>query len=119
LQSGLINHTVADTIQAHYTEAADKRIAHLEKRLSEGILESEAAVLLTGDQNIALPDGVERFIVSPPELDELSRWVEEANKAIQQQMAEEQARAAAGQPPTAPGPVDQSDGGSGLWTPGS
>ena len=119
LQSGLINHTVADTIQAHYTEAADKRIAHLEKRLSEGILESEAAVLLTGDQNIALPDGVERFIVSPPELDELSRWVEEANKAIQQQMAEEQARAAAGQPPTPPGPVDQSDGGSGLWTPGS
>jgi hypothetical protein len=119
LQSGLINRTVADTIQAHYTEAADKRIAHLEKRLSEGILESEAAVLLTGDQNIALPDGVERFIVSPPELDELSRWVEEANKAIQQQMAEEQARAAAGQPPTAPGPVDKSDGGSGLWTPGS
>ncbi|MBT3995629.1 MAG: hypothetical protein HOF01_07500 [Chloroflexi bacterium] len=119
LQSGLINHTVADTIQAHYTEAADKRIAHLEKRLSEGILESEAAVLLTGDQNIALPDGVERFIVSPPELDELSRWVEEANKAIQQQMAEEQARAAAGEPPTAPGPAEKGDGGSGLWTPGS
>ncbi|MDA0596378.1 MAG: hypothetical protein O2921_05930 [Chloroflexi bacterium] len=119
LQSGLINRNVADTIQAHYTEAADKRIAHMEQRLSQGILESEAAVLLTGDQNIALPDGVERFIVSPPELDELSRWVEEANKAIQQQMAEEQARAAAGEPPSAPGPAYQANSGSRLWTPGS
>ena len=119
LQSGLINRNVADTIQAHYTEAADKRMAHMAQRLSEGILESEAAVLLTGDQNIALPDGVERFIVSPPELDELSRWVEQANQAIQQQMAEEQARAAAGEAPTASGPTDQDNGGSGLWTPGS
>ena len=119
LQSGLINRNVADTIQAHYTEAADKRIAHMSQRLSEGILESEAAVLLTGDQNIELPDGVERFIVSPPELDELSRWVEQANQAIQQQMAEEQARAAAGEAPTASGPTDQDNGGSGLWTPGS
>ena len=91
----------------------------MEQRLSQGILESEAAVLLTGDQNIALPDGVERFIVSPPELDELSRWVEEANKAIQQQMAEEQARAAAGEPPSAPGPAYQANSGSRLWTPGS
>jgi|TARA_B110000438_G_scaffold61712_1_gene62023 hypothetical protein len=119
LQSGLINRNVADTIQAHYTEAADKRIAHMSQRLSEGILESEAAVLLTGDQNIELPEGVERFIVSPPELDELSRWVEQANQAIQQQMAEEQARAAAGEAPTASGPTDQDNGGSGLWTPGS
>jgi hypothetical protein len=119
LQSGLINRTVADTIQAHYTEAADKRISHLANRLEEGILESEAALLLGGDQNIALPEGVEKFVVSPPELDELERWVQQANEAIRQQMAEEQARAAAGEPP--PAQTDQADsgsGGSGLWTPG-
>jgi len=118
LQSGLINRTVADTIQAHYTEAADSRIAHLSKRLEDGILESEAALLLNGDPNIALPEGVEKFVVSPPELDELERWVQQANAAIQQQMAEEQARAAAGEPPAPP--ADQGgDSGSGLWTPGS
>jgi len=119
LQSGLINRTVADTIQAHYTEAADKRVSHLATRLSEGILESEAAVLLGGDPNIALPEGVEKFVVSPPELDELERWVAQANEAIRQQMADEQARAAAGEAPTPP--QQQSDqggsGGSGLWTP--
>ncbi|MBT4125146.1 MAG: hypothetical protein HOJ22_02775 [Chloroflexi bacterium] len=119
LQSGLINRTVADTIQAHYTEAADKRVSHLANRLSEGIGESEAALLLGGDPNIALPEGVEKFVVSPPELDELERWVQQANEAIRQQMAEEQARAAAGEPPAPQAAPEAGDGGSGLWTPGS
>ncbi len=119
LQSGLINHTVADTIQGHYTEAADKRVTHLANRLSEGILESEAAVLLGGDPNIALPESVEKFVISPPELDELERWVAQTNEAIRQQMADEQARAAAGEAPAPPqAPADQGEaGGSGLWTP--
>lgn len=134
LQSGLINRTVADTIQEKYTEASDKRIAHLQTRLEEGILESEAAVLLSGDQNITLPEGVERFVISPPELDALERWVQQANEAIRQQMAEEQARAQAGGGGDAPGheghnhgpanPASSGEsksesGGSGLWTPGS
>ena len=135
LQSGLINRTVADTIQEKYTEASDKRIAHLQKRLEEGILESEAAVLLSGDPNIALPDGVERFVISPPELDALERWVQQANEAIRQQMAEEQARAQAqggggdapgheghNHGPAGHGAPEESgpeSGGSGLWTPGA
>ena len=119
LQSGLINRTVADTIQAHYTEAADKRITHLQNRLAEGILESEAALLLGGDPNINLPEGVERFVVSPPELDELERWVQQTNEAIRQQMAEEQARAAAGESAAPQGSTDQGgNSDSGLWTPG-
>jgi hypothetical protein len=130
LQSGLINRKVADTVQEKYTEASDKRIAHLQKRLEDGILESEAAVLLSGDPNIALPEGVEKFVISPPELDALERWVQQANEAIRQQMAEEQARAQAGGG-DAPGheghnhvPINSDDSdsessGSGLWTPGS
>ncbi|MBH66479.1 MAG: hypothetical protein CL784_08195 [Chloroflexi bacterium] len=119
LQSGLINQTVANTIQGHYTEAADKRSTHLLKRLDEGILESEAALVLTGDQNLSLPDGVEKFVVSPPELDELERWVQQANEAIRQQMSEEQARATAGEPAAPPSDSDQGKTtDSGLWTPG-
>jgi hypothetical protein len=134
LQSGLINRTVADTIQEKYTEASDKRIAHLQKRLEEGILESEAAVLLSGDPNIALPEGVERFVISPPELDALERWVQQANEAIRQQMAQEQAQAQTAGGGDAPGHEGHNhgpaghggppasgpeSGGSGLWTPGS
>ena len=63
LQSGLINRTVADEIQAKYTEVADKRLAHLTNRLSEGLLESEAALLLSGDPNVVIPDGIEKFVI--------------------------------------------------------
>jgi len=128
LQSGLINRTVADVIQAHYTEASDKRVTHLGQRLEDGILESEAALLLSGDPNIKIPDGVERFVISPPELDELERWVQQANEAIRQQMAQEQAAAAGGEQMPgheghdhgpAPSPSQEPESGSGLWTPGS
>ena len=131
LQSGLINRTVAEEIQASYTKAADKRAAHLMKRLQEGILETEAALLLSGDPNMVLPEGVEKFLISPPELDQLERWVQEANTAIQQQVAQEQARAGqTGGAQDAPGheghnhgPVNGGNAGSGksesgLWTPG-
>ncbi len=120
LQSGLINRTVADEIQAKYTEASDKRISHLQNRLDEGILESEAALLLGGDQNITLPEGVEKFVISPPELDQLERWVQQANDAIRQEMAEEQARTQGGEEPKPEQPANDDDGGSSskLWTPG-
>lgn len=131
LQVGLINQTVAEHIQTRYTEATEKRTEHLHKRLEEGILESEAALILGGDPTIKIPEGIERFLISPPELDALERWVQQANEAIRQEMAEGQARAQeAGsvQPgheghdhsrrPGATG-GNGGSGGSGIWTPGS
>ncbi|MDA1279981.1 MAG: hypothetical protein O3B95_08060 [Chloroflexi bacterium] len=120
LQGGLISQTVANEIQAKYTEAVDKRSAHLKSRLQEGILESEAAMLLGGDPSVQIPDGIEKFLISPPELDQLERWVRQANEAIRQQMAEQQARATSDDTDTPPDATD--DGGrgtsSGLWIPG-
>jgi hypothetical protein len=89
LHIGLINPEVADEIQPKYDDATDKRQAHLQKRLEQGILESEAALIFGGDQNLKLPDGVEKFLISPPELDELERWVKKTNEEIQQQMDQE------------------------------
>lgn len=131
LQVGLINQTVAEHIQARYTEAVGKRTEHLHKRLEEGILESEAALILGGDPTIKIPDGIERFLISPPELDALERWVQQANEAIRQEMAEGQARAQeAGSVQPGHEGHDHSrrsgatggnggNSGSGLWTPGS
>ena len=125
LQVGLINRTVADEIQGKYTEAAENRTAHVEKRLEEGILESEAALVLGGDPSIKLPEGVEKFLISPPELDELERWVRQANEAIQKQMAEQEELVRSGGAPeqrAAGRPdgqnADDGSAGSGLWTPG-
>lgn len=131
LQVGLINQSVADDVQTSYVKATEKRTEHLQSRLDEGILESEAALVLGGDSVVTIPDGIERFLISPPELDALERWVQQANEAIRQQMAEEQARAqdaGAGQPgheghdhAGQSGAADGNGGGpeSKLWTPGS
>jgi len=119
LQMGLISQTVVSEIQQKYTEVAEKRTQHMQQRLTDGIQDTEAALILTGDPNLTLPEGVEKFIVSPPELDELERWVQQANEAIRQQMAEEQARAQQGG--AAPGGESAGGGSntdSGLWTPG-
>jgi len=120
LQGGLINQTVADEIQTKYTEASEKRSKHLLKQLNEGILESEAGLLLSGDPSIAIPSGVEKFLISPPELDALQRWVQQTNEAIREQMAEEQARSRSGTSAGTPGEAEQADGDSKseLWTPG-
>ena len=62
----------------------------------------------------------EKFLISPPELDELQRWVQQTNEAIREQMAEEQERARSGATPTAPSKDEQAEGDSKsqLWTPG-
>ena len=120
LQGGLINQTVADEIQTKYTEASEKRSKHLLKQLNEGILESEAGLLLSGDPSISIPSGVEKFLISPPELDALQRWVQQTNEAIREQMAEEQARSRSDTSTGTPSEVEKTDGDSKseLWTPG-
>jgi hypothetical protein len=122
LHIGLINPEVAEEIQGKYDDFTEKRAAHLHKRLEEGILESEAALVFGGDPNIKIPDGVEKFLVSPPELDELERWVKKTNDEIQQQMDQEKEFAQAGgsgDQQGAPGSANDWTGstGSGLFAP--
>ena len=61
-----------------------------------------------------LPEKVEKFIISPPELDELQRWVNETNEAIRRQMEQQQ------QSEPTQNAEDNDDGSSNskLWTPG-
>lgn len=118
LSVGLISQTVADTITKSYQEAAQARQAHLDKKLSEGLQAGEAALVLSGTTDLKLPEGVERFLISPPELDALERWIRQVNAAARQAADEAEARARSGQRPPQQEPPQQS-GSSGLWTPGS
>jgi hypothetical protein len=96
LHIGLINEEVAAEIQGKYDDFTEKRLVHLQMRLEEGILESEAALILGGDPNFKIPDGIEKILISPPELDELERWVKKTNEEIQQQMDQEEEFAKSG-----------------------
>lgn len=113
---GLISEDVAKTIQANYQTADEKRKSFQLDALDKTLKGDEAALILVTSQIINLPDDVQRFLVTPPELDKVERWLREAARQIEQQRAQ----AAQGQaPPNAESPPPQSgsESSSGLWTP--
>jgi hypothetical protein len=124
LSIGFISESVATAVTASYQDAVQRRQRYLDQRLVEGLKEGEAALLLSGATNPKLPEDVERFIVAPPELDELERWIRAVNEAIRRQS---QGAAARGQhaghghaePPPGPRESQGPNAGSKLWTPGS
>ena len=115
---GFVTQGVAGAVSASYQDAAMRRQRHLDQRLSEGLQPGESTLILSGTTDLSLPDGVEKFLVSPPELDALERWIRQVNEAARQ--AAEQAMASGQAPGQPSAPSD--DGGSssgGLWTPGN
>lgn len=107
-----ISQKVAETVSQSYTNVADKRRLHLETRISDGILDSEAVLLLSGASDIKFPDDVERFVVAPPELDQLERWVRAANDAIRKEAENKTEREVQENEKKPESPTE-----SGLWTP--
>jgi len=126
IQIGFMSQTVANTVRDSYIRASESRQKAQVEAIGTHLGESEAAFLLAGSTNVKLPDGVERFVIYPPELDELERWVKQTNEAIQREMQEQQAHAGQHRGQPAPGAQRQQPGAdsggaksSGLWTPGS
>lgn len=121
MQVGFISQGVANAVSASYQDAATRRQRQLDERLEAAMPPGEATLILSGTTDIKLPDGVEKFLVSPPELDALERWIREVNEAARR--AAEQATAhgqAPGQSAPPPPPTEEESGSSGgLWTPGS
>ena len=132
LQGGFTSRTVADTVQAAFEKSSEARIAHMAKSLSEKVGDGEAALLIiSSTRGIDIPEDIEQFNIMPPELDELSRWIQETARAQEEQLSAAQAQAAAADagppgaapppPPGAPPPEAPPEEGEGptLWTPGS
>ncbi len=120
LSVGFVSQGAANAVSACYQDAAMRRQRHLDERLSEGIEAGESVLILSGTTDIQLPEGVEKFIVSPPELDALERWIRRVNEAARRAAEEAIARGQQpGQAPTPPPSESSGDSSSGLWTPGS
>ncbi len=123
MQVGFISQGVAGAVSASYQDAALRRQRHLDERLEQAIEPGESVLILSGSTDIKLPDGVEKFLVSPPELDALERWIRQVNEAARRAAEEAAARGqapGAAQAEAAPPPPEESSGSSsGLWTPGS
>ena len=125
IQGGFTSRKVAEAVQDSFEKASEARIAHMAKSLSEKILEGEAALLIiSSTRGLDIPDDIEQFNILPPELDALSRWIQETAQAQEAELQATEARAASGaaQPPGPGAPPDApGDDGEGpaLWTPGN
>jgi hypothetical protein len=107
----LVSEKVQRVVMSGQTEAAGARDEHLKKRLNDAIGDDETALVLALSGQLPIPDRVERFIVSPPELDQLERWLRTKMEEARREMMERAQREANQQPP---------EGGTtsgGLWTP--
>lgn len=108
----LMSDKVRTVVQSGQIEAAGVRDDHLRKRLNDAIGDEETSVVLAVSAQLPIPDRIERFIVSPPELDQLERWLREKMEEARREMMERAQQQASGDPA-----AGQSSSG-GLWTPG-
>ncbi len=94
LAVGLQNQNVFDKVYQSYIEAYKKRNEHIAKMIDETLKEGEAGVLLMREgHQVQFPADIEVFYVSPPELDEIKRWLRS------REMEEEKAEAESAEEP--------------------
>ena len=98
-----------------HAETAGQRDEHLTKRLNDAIGDDESALALAVSEQLPIPDRVERFIVSPPELDQLERWLRAKMEEARREMME-RAQRESQQHSAASDSGSQATSG-GLWTP--
>lgn len=111
----LVSEKVRNVVASGQADAASQRDEHLMKRLNDGIGDDESALVLAVSGQLPIPDRVERFIVSPPELDQLERWLRAKMEEARREMIERAQREAQQQ---SAGPDAGSQPASGgLWTP--
>lgn len=119
LNVGLTNRSVAEKISEELKKASEERYEHINKSLTENLVEGESAIIFTGNQDINIPDDIEKFIISPPELDQVAQWVKNAQAAMEAELK----KAYESQAPNVENntPEDKKDNSensdSGLWTP--
>jgi hypothetical protein len=122
LNSGLTNRSVAEKISEELKNESQARIDFIKSSLDKNLEDGESAIIFTGNQEISIPEDVEKFIISPPELDLVAQWVKKAQEAMEAQMKEQyeaqakaQAAASSQNDETSNSSSEKPD--SGLWTP--
>jgi len=109
-KNNLISKSVSEMIVTKYQEIAEQRLNHQKKIVDEVVLENEALLLLGSNTQNTIPNDFEKFFISPPELDEISRWIKDNNENLNTSNQD---------PDKKPEPKPSSqEKDSGLWTPG-
>ena len=112
LNVGLMSQQVADMITNQLKEESEKRIDYIKNSLTNNINEGESAVIFTGNQDIPIPENIEKFIISPPELDMVAQWIKNAQQEMEEKIRNQYNTQ---QEKEKKDGSDKTD--SGLWTP--
>jgi hypothetical protein len=76
LLMGFLSEKVANIVSQFFSEALRKRYEHIAKRINETLKENEVALLIIREEHmVQFPSDIEVFIVAPPVLDEIHRWL--------------------------------------------
>lgn len=107
---GFLSEKVARTVSQFFADASHRRYEHIARRISETLKDGEAGMLVVREgHGIQFPKDIEVFMVAPPALDEVHRWLRERQaKADAAAAAEEEAASAAAEktePPSSEPPA--------------
>lgn len=73
---GFLSEKVANIVSQFFSEALRKRYEHIAKRINETLKENESALLIIREGHmVQFPADIEVFLVAPPALDEIHRWL--------------------------------------------
>jgi len=79
LAIGLQNQKVMTKVYESYTEAGKKRNEFISKHISETLRVDEIGILFMREgHQVQFPSEIEIFYVAPPALDEINRWLRDA-----------------------------------------
>jgi phosphopantetheine adenylyltransferase len=76
LMVGFISEKVARTVSQLFAEASKRRYEYVTKRIKESLSDDDVAMLVIREGHaIQFPTDVEVFMVAPPALDDIRRWL--------------------------------------------
>jgi len=76
LMVGFISEKVARTVSQLFAEASKRRFEYIAQRIKETLKEDDVAMLVIRESHtIQFPTDVEVFLVAPPALDDIRRWL--------------------------------------------
>jgi len=89
LLMGFISEKVARTISTFFAEVSHRRYDYIANRINETLRENEAAILIIREGHmVQFPADIEVFIVAPPALDEIHRWLRDRSHAEEEKEPE-------------------------------
>ena len=73
---GFLSQSAAEKVSELYRESAGKRYEHIARRIDETLEANEVAILFIREgHHVQFPQNIEVFMVAPPALDAIHRWL--------------------------------------------